>query len=246
MEEIFFTKKNGMKIAGKLFLPETAEEKYPVVIFSHGFNSQYRYLEKHAAMMAKQGIACLVYDFCGGGMESLSDGDMLSMTVLTEAEDLLTAVEGIQKHTRIDANNLFLMGESQGGYVSALAASTIPEQVKGLILWYPAFVIDDDSRRRMETGRETYDLFGMTISKKFNEDAIATDIYAQLPKYKRDVLILHGDKDEIVPISYSERAVSAYDSAKLVVVPGAGHGYEGQDSINACQNAIDFVKEHLK
>ena len=48
----------------------------------------------------------------------------------------------------VDSDQLFIQGESQGGFVGAYVAAQIPEKIKGLILWYPAFVIPDDAKRR--------------------------------------------------------------------------------------------------
>ena len=40
-----------------------------------------------------------------------------------------------------------------------------------------------------------------------------------------DTLILHGDRDEIVPFGYSARAAEVIPKAALLVVPGQGHGF---------------------
>ena len=86
-ERLAFQKKNGQKIAGKAYFAGV-DKKYPTVIFAHGFGSNYRDLEHHGAGFAESGINCIFFDFCGGGLKSLSDGKMTQMTVLTEAEDL--------------------------------------------------------------------------------------------------------------------------------------------------------------
>lgn len=59
-------------------------------------------------------------------------------------------------------------------------------------------------------------------------------------------LILHGDKDNIVPVDQSERFDAALKKAgvdsTLVVVPGAGHGDLGPD---ATLKLVDFFDKHL-
>ena len=67
------------------------------------------------------------------------------------------------------------------------------------------------------------------------------DIYNAISEYEKDVLILHGDADSIVPLSYSEKALEVYSSARLEVFPGAGHGFHGEDA----QRAINFMLEYL-
>ena len=48
-----------------------------------------------------------------------------------------------------------------------------------------------------------------------------------------------------VPISYSERAVTAFPSAELVIIEGAGHGFSGEDDQYVTKRSVDFVKAHL-
>ncbi len=43
--------------------------------------------------------------------------------------------------------------------------------------------------------------------------------------YKTIKYFIHGNKDEVVPIKYSERAVEVYYNAAIDVIIGAGHGY---------------------
>ena len=66
-----------------------------------------------------------------------------------------------------------------------------------------------------------------------------------MENYPGDVLIFHGTADNIVPISYSERAVTAFPSAELVTIEGAGHGFRGNDDLYVTNLAVDFVKSHL-
>ena len=74
------------------------------------------------------------------------------------------------------------------------------------------------------------------------EDLLDYDIYEAISAYKKDVLLIHGDADSIVPLSYSEKAVEAYDSALLEVLPGAGHGFYGSDA----EQAVDWMQEYLE
>lgn len=81
----------------------------------------------------------------------------------------------------------------------------------------------------------------MTVGRVYAESLLDYDIYKAVSGYERDVLILHGDADPVVPLSYSERAVEVYPSAQLKVLPGAGHGFYGQ----AAQQALAYILEYL-
>lgn len=245
-KEFVIEKQNGQKIAGKAYIPDDLNvylNKYPALIFSHGFNGNFKGLMHHGNGYAEQGIICVFFDFCGGGIESLSDGKLNEMTVFSEIEDLNTVIDYVKKLEYVDADNLFLQGESMGGFVSAYVAAHRLSDVKGLVLWYPAFVIPEDSKRRYKEGNST--CFGLELSPDFNKIAMNIDIYLEISSYKNPVIIIHGNMDEIVPISYSEKAIETYSNSKVVVIDGAGHGFNGADSVKAREETIKFVKHIL-
>ena len=136
------------------------------------------------------------------------------------------------------------MGTSMGGAVSAITAAAHEEEIQGAILLYPAFVIADDINNRFTNVEDIPDTFyhmWMTVGHVFAEDLLNYDFYQAISGYKKDVLLIHGDADSIVPLSYSERAVEIYDSAKLEILPGAGHGFYGEDA----ERAITWISEYL-
>ena len=77
-------------------------------------------------------------------------------------------------------------------------------KIKGLILWYPAFVIPDDAKRRFEENANT--CFGQQLSPDYNKVAKDIDIFNVITGYKGPVVIIHGESDNCVPISSSEHA----------------------------------------
>ncbi len=240
-EEITFEKKNGQKIAAKVYRPDGDEKRYPTVIFSHGFGSNYRELQHHGDGFAEAGIVCVFFDFCGGGMESRSSGSMQDMTIMTEVDDLEFVMDEVEKLSYVDSENLFLQGESMGGFVSAYVAAEHPEKVRGLVLWYPAFVIPDDAKIRFENG--STEALGLPLGPEYSMVAKDIDIYGKISSYSAPVCIIHGDRDPIVPISYSERAAETYDNAALTTIAGAGHGFDGEDSRHAREISLDFIKD---
>ena len=178
-------------------------------------------------------------------MESTSDGTMLEMTVLTEADDLEAVMDTVMELPYVDRHSLYLQGESQGGLVSAIVGVRRKEDVKGLILWYPAFVIPDDSKRRFGTGDTN--VFGYEISADYDRVAKDIDVSELQRSFGKPVLIIHGNKDDVVPIEYSRMAAANYGYATLKEVKGAGHGFDGKDSDDARDMSIEFVRiyEHV-
>jgi len=58
-------------------------------------------------------------------------------------------------------------------------------------------------------------------------------------------LIMHGDRDQLVPVSQSilldEALRKAGVDAKLIIIPGAGHGFGGAEQIQAVREFFDRV-----
>jgi non-heme chloroperoxidase len=82
--------------------------------------------------------------------------------------------------------------------------------------------------------KNTYDSI-----KAFSE----TDFRADLKKFDKPTLVIHGDDDQIVPIDAAGRASAALvKGAKLIVYPGAPHGLTDthKDKVNA--DLLAFAK----
>jgi acetyl esterase/lipase len=62
-------------------------------------------------------------------------------------------------------------------------------------------------------------------------------------------LMIHGDKDELVPLAHSERILASFKEAgvatNLIVLPGAAHGFRGDDAATASQHVVDWFTTHL-
>ena len=63
------------------------------------------------------------------------------------------------------------------------------------------------------------------------------------------VLLIHGDKDELVPLANSEHMGAALEKVgvvnEVVVIEGAGHGFRGVDQVRARRETAGFFREHL-
>ena len=216
----------------------------PAVIFSHGFGGRYTTGAPYAEALAERGYVVYCFDFCGGAPGSRSSGSTLEMSVFTEQGDLEAVMEMIRGLDYVNSQELFLMGTSQGGAVSAITAAEHEDQVRGMVLLYPAFILAERANELFQSTDEipdTYYFMWMDVGRAYFEPLIGYDIYADAAGYEKDILLLHGDQDSIVPLSYSERALEVYPSAELKVIRGAGHGFYGADE----QLAVDYILEYL-
>lgn len=188
-----------------------------------------------------------------------SDGRTTEMSVLTEVEDLEAVIHYAQGRAYVNPDETVLMGCSQGGFVSAIAASRLHDKISKLVLFYPALCIPDDAR----AGKMMFakfdpdnipDIFHcgpMKLGKCYVKDVIGIDPYQEIQDFSGDVLIVHGTKDKIVDMEYSKRAYELYlenkgkkDEPRVVSffpIDGGRHGFSKRHD----RVAIEHLKQFL-
>lgn len=239
-------KENNKEIYGKIYYPEK-EGKYPAVILSHGYNGTNSDFVQECTYFAQNGYVAYAYDFCGGSTRSKSSGKSTDMTVFTEKEDLLAVFNYIQTLDNVDSNQMFLFGGSQGGFVTTLAAEELMDKVKAIILYFPALNIPDDWRRNYPTIDkipETNDFWGLKLGKEFFLSIHDFYTFDNIGSYPNDVLIIYGNKDNIVPYNTMTEAQKAYKNAELKVLENEGHGFSPAGGKKAREMVLDFLKKH--
>lgn len=232
-------------IYGQIYIPDEVSEPMPAVIFSHGYGGTHSTGASYAQVLAQKGFVVYCYDFRGGSNNSQSEGSPLEMSVFTEKSDLEAVLSMIQSLDYVNSELIFLMGTSQGGMVSAMTGAAHPDEIQGMMLLYPAFCIPDIVRSRyqnIEDIPESLSFFSwLTVGKNYAADVLNYDVYADVAAYNKNILILHGDQDEIVDLSYSQRAVEEFPAAELKIIEGAGHDFGGSDF----DLAIDYILAYL-
>lgn len=237
--------RDGQTIKGDLYVP-VKEGPLKLVILCHGLGGTRASVEDYAEAYAEKGIAACCFDFCGGGAMSESTGDMLSMSILTEAADLQFVFDQLKIDARFDPETIYLWGMSQGGIVATYVAANAPD-VAGLVLLCPAFMIPETVSELFPRGKnipETYHYIGVTLGKKYAEDALKVDIYDLMQNYEGNVIIFHGTDDHIVLLKYSEKAAGTFPHASLYKVPGADHIFYDSDRETVIKQGVAFVLNH--
>lgn len=225
-------KHGSHQIYGVLSTPDNGEKKHPIVIVAHGFNGSYHFGYNYFNMLNELGYMCYTFDFPCGGLRSRTDNNTMNMSVLDEQKALEAIVRYFKSRPDVDKKNIVLLGESQGGLIAALTAASMRKDIRKLILEYPALCIPDNWNDRYPQESDIPDtttIWQVPIGRRFFTEIRNMDPYKTVEEYRRPVLIVHGDADQVVPIDYSRRAVKQYRKARLVEIPNAGHGFEGKD-----------------
>ncbi|MBP3594902.1 MAG: alpha/beta hydrolase [Lachnospiraceae bacterium] len=232
---------------GILYLPKKGG-KVPVVVFSHGYNGFKMDFDDTAKYLAERGIASFCYTFCGGSTRDTSGMPTTDMTIFSEVENLETVLACVKELPQIDAGNIFTFGGSQGGLVTALTCDERSEEIRGMMLLFPAFCIPENWTERYADKAdipEELEFWGMKLGHDFFESIHGYDVFSKVGKYENNVLIMHGDKDPIVAMGYSERMVESYKKVRLEVFEGEGHGFSPEGNRVMTEMVYEFVKNNV-
>ena len=258
-ENTFECKRDGLTIRGTEYRKEG--ENLPIAIVCHGFMAWQDTVRHYAQLLAEMGYASYCFDFNGGSaMKSKSDGKTADMSVLTEVRDLETVIEYLRSLPYVNSNEIFLMGCSQGGFVSALVAAKNKYPIQKLCLFYPALCIPDDARAgKMMMAKfdptnipEKLNCGPMKLGKCYVADVINMDPFEEIKFYNGQVCIVHGTADKIINLNYARRAKEIYISTKpadmeeekrvrLHIIDGGEHMFSKKNDVVAMEKMREFI-----
>ena len=252
----FFIDSDGIAIHAKLEMPEGAGESCPLCIVQHGLTGHME--EEHilavSASLREVGVATLRVEMYGHGK---SGGTFAKHTLLKWVNNMLDVVDYAKALPFV--TDLYLCGHSQGGLLTMLIAALRPDDLKAIIPMSPAIVIVDSAKNG--------EMFGMTFDPVHIPDRIymgdprlaeggtegpsfcgdyfrvAQHIHVDeaIAAYHGPVLLVHGTKDQGVPVQYSIDAAKAYEHAQLVLIENDDHNYHAHlDQV--CTAVQEFVR----
>jgi len=168
---------------------------------------------------------------------------------IEDCEEAVAWVRTNGKRYGIDPGRLAVAGESAGGHLAALVGTReTRRRVKAVFAMYPPTDLVLMGRRYAGYGRFSIfsQMFGGAIVHRRAEARAASPItYAD--RNSPPFLLIHGDKDSLVPSEQSELLDAALRKAgvesKLVIVPGKGHAFDLDDA--QLQQVAAFFRKHL-
>ena len=234
------------QIYGVLNRPLQAEGRMPIAIVSHGFNGTHHFAQDYFSPLAEQGWMTYAFDFPCGSVNSRSDSNTMNMSILDEQSDLRAIVNYFRRQPYVDPDRIMLIGESQGGLVSALTAAQMNKEVCRLVLIYPALCIPNNWNSRypkLEDIPDTTRLWNVSMGRRFFEELRTMDVFRTMKKFQNPVLIIQGDADQVVLMEDSRRAAKIFRNARLHIIPGAGHGFKPKERQEAIEQIIQLIKD---
>jgi len=220
-EDIPFTSADGIKLMGRLSLPES-NTPMPAFMMMHGSEQGMRDNFGNKVMahyMISQGFAILNYDKRGvGDSEGVYQETANISNLQKHAEDAIAGVTYLASRPEIDAKRIGLIGFSQAGWVIPLAASQSDAITHIVILSGPvastsqedvfsSYTNDGDSITNFDDAKITQQLRDMNPG--------GFDPLPVIAQLKQLGLWLWGSVDKSVPVTFSaENLQSLIDSGK--------------------------------
>jgi len=224
----------GKKIYGILHLPR-APSTPPCVIASHGLFSS-KDSEKFVEIgkfFSSMGIAIIRYDHQGCGE---SEGDISETTVSSRIKDLEAICELAINHPLL-GDDIGLLGSSMGGFISIFKGASDP-RIKALALWAtPSHFL----------GKREMTQEGASLLKdSFYQESKRYDARRAIKKVSH-CLILHGEADELVPLSQANELYSLAKPPKnLEIFSGGDHRFtDPQHRRRAIELSFSWFKRYL-
>jgi alpha-beta hydrolase superfamily lysophospholipase len=225
----------GYKLAGAIHYP-LDKGPYPWVIMSHGLlsNKESSKYINLAEEIAKEGIAAARFDFRGCGQsEGFIENTTISGRLLDLREFINFALERPDFSGRIG-----LMGSSLGGYICLLQAPREPSVVATAVWATPSHLND------IEKDKTQGEL--PKLGDSFYQDLKQYDLIEEIRQVK-NVLILHGDKDEMVSVEHAFKIHERLQSPKEMHIFSEGDHRltRPEDRKKATEMTADWFRRFL-
>ena len=180
-------------------------------------------------------------------------------------EDVRRSVRFIRLHAKdwgVDPERLGVTGGSAGGHLTLMLAAAADDgdpkatdevlrqsdRIAAAVALYPPTDISDWVTNPPEAIKKIPALKPpLTFDEKKAPDCSPL---LHVTDKTAPSLMIHGDKDELVPIEHSKKMLAALEKAKvdakLVVVEGAGHGFnDTQNKEQVLPAMLDWFDQHL-
>lgn len=264
ISDVIYQKRDGYALTMDIFKPEKQNGAAVLWMVSGGWFSNHGGINPGVAEpFLKRGYT--VFQVVHGSQPRFQLKDIVP--------DIERAVRFVRAHATeygIDPNRIGISGGSAGGHLSLMMGVTsytgnpnapdpvdkVSSKVQAVACFFPPTDMLNWGKSGV-TARDMDNLKPFWAAMGFNESTPRTEVESLLrvesPMYKvtKDMpptLIIHGDKDDLVPIQQAEIFVARLKElgvpTKLEVRPGKGHGWPelGQD-LNVL---ADWFDQYLK
>ena len=239
---------DGEVLIGVESLPDQHGNSYPTVILVHGFayyKEEDGIFVALAKRLASEGVSSYRFDFSGCGE---SEGNYINTTLSKLRDDLASILEFVKSKPTVDTKRLGIVAQSFGTTVTIALEPEIKSLVMmGSILNGKEIIKDlfgegyrpDGISVREESDKTT------EIKPDFWKDFENHNLKNSVKQLNYPLLLIHGSKDDHVPISEMEAIFNLKsEPRKKVILEGTGHDLKPKRT-EVYDLIVDWFKETL-
>lgn len=240
---VWFRNAAGQRLSGVLH----GEPALYAVLACHGMLSD-KESDKIAHLVACcecAGMPSLRFDFAGRGE---SDGSLLDLNITGQIQDLKAALDELERR---GVRKIGVFGSSLGGAVALLTAATdcrISAIATLGAVGHPCRIEEmwpDAGSEWRRTGQLQTD--AGPIGEGFLLDARQHDTETAAAEVTVPAMVVHGERDEVVPLTDARDIHSALQHAELRIIPEADHRISDPTVQRATMEDIgSFLMAHLR
>ena len=206
------------------------------IVFLHGFMSDIEGKKPQALLRfaKKNKLGFLALEYSGHGKSS---GEFIKGNISSWTRDTKLIIKKIVKK-----NNFILIGSSMGSWIGLNQFKYFKKQIKGFvgIGSAPEFLtrlmwnkFPKKTKRELLTTRKILIKNGgyeYPITLQLIKDGRKNKVLRRKINSKIDVTMIHGQKDEVVPLSFSRLVLKVFSKAKkkIVIIKNGNHSLSNQ------------------
>ena len=223
------------------------------IVFLHGFMSDIEG-EKPTAILKyakKNKLGYLALEYSGHGKSS---GKFTNGNISKWSKDVEVSIKKIVKK-----NNFILVGSSMGAWLSLNQFKSFKKQIKGFLgigsapeflenLMWKKFTkkmkneIIKKGIINLKHGNYKYPISYQLIKDGRKNKVLNKKIPSQI-----NVTLIHGDKDEVVPKSYSNKVLKIFNKArkKLVIIKNGDHSLSNKRGLKKINLELNKIVSNI-
>ena len=237
----------------KLRYMDNYYKKKLYIIFLPGFMSDIEGKKpkafKNYAVKNKLGFLALEYHGHGKSSGKFTEGNISKWT-----NDARVTIKKIVKK-----NNLIFIGSSMGAWISLNLFKDFRKQIKGLIgigaapefvnriMWKKFNKKIKQEILKKGICNVKHGGYEYPITLQFIKDGLKNKILSRKNSMITNIIMIHGEKDEVVPISFSRKVLSLFPNAqkRLMIIKNGDHSLSNQISLKKIIKELNRIVEDV-
>lgn len=249
-KEISFKNEQKQKISGYLHVPEKPNNKGIVLAHCFTCSKHIPIIKKMCDYLADNAnYLVLRFDFSGNGE---SEGKFEESTYTKQISDFTAAID-FMSNQKVDSIGALghsmgaavaILGGVKNSKVSAIVTLGGDSSTEGIEQAFDKKILRDIKTK----GLCTFKIFGkkVTLTKEFFNDSRTHNIEQALSESKKPIHIIHGEKDEIIPVENAKSLYKYANSPKKLTIIQEGNHMFTKSLPKTLDLACEWFSKYLK